>query len=200
MEFARTTLVAVVVIAANWAECGQNGDPARVVESPKTGFAAMSSTDKAYFACCFTTLSTVPYGCCMPESLFKNLQAGHKIKEGERFFVFNAPKGGMKQSAGFPEWMRVESLVVEVATRRVVAARGCAGPFANDTAIQTYLDSEMRTDLNSQIFIVKNETTEGYNSMRFVCASKYGSNYKLSIVLREDSSHMLWIDTLATVE
>ena len=36
--------------------------------------------------------------------------------------------------------------------------------------------------------------------MRFVCASKYGSNYKLSIVLREDSSHMLWIDTLATVE
>ena len=88
--------------------------------------------------------------------------------------------------------------MVERDTRRVVAAKGCAGPFADDAAVQAYLDSEIRPDLNSHIVVVKNESSSADGEMRFVCASKYGGNYTLRIILREESPTSLWLDVVAT--
>ena len=113
--------------------------------------------------------------------------------------MFSAPKR-FKQNEGYPEWLRVKSVVVERDTRRVVAVKGCAGPFADDAAVQAYLDSEIRPDLNSHIVVVKNESSNADGEMRFVCTSKYGGNYTLRISLREDSAHALWIDVSAEVK
>ena len=88
--------------------------------------------------------------------------------------------------------------MVERDTRRVVAAKGCAGPFADDAAVQAYLDSEIRPELNSHIVVVKNESSGADGEMRFVCASKYGGNYTLRIILREESPTSLWLDVVAT--
>ena len=113
--------------------------------------------------------------------------------------MFNAPKR-FKQNEGYSEWLRVKSVVVERDTRRVVAAKGCAGPFADDAAIQAYLDSEIRTDLNSQIVVVKDESSSANGEMRFACASKYGGNYTLRITIRKDPSGALWLDAFASAE
>ena len=74
---------------------------------------------------------------------------------------------------------------------------GC-GEKGDVAAVQSYFNAEIRPDLNGQIFVVKNETKEEDGEMRFVCESKYGGNYTLTISVREDSSRSLWIDTLAT--
>ena len=192
-------IVAAAVIAAVVAGCGENGGSAAVAEKPKSGIAAMTYEDKVFYASSFTTLGTVPYGQCWPESLFKILSAGSESGSGRRLVMFSAPKR-FKQNEGYPEWLRVKSVVVERDTRRVVAAKGCAGPFADDAAVQAYLDSEIRPDLNSHIVVVKNESSSADGEMRFVCASKYGGNYTLRISLREDSAHALWIDVAAEVK
>ena len=188
-------LLALLAVAV-FAGCGENGGGAAVVERPKSGIDAMTDADKVFYTSSFTTLGTVPYGRCWPESLFSILCAGRETGEGARLVMFNAPKR-FKQNEGYSEWLRVKSVVVERDTRRVVAAKGCAGPFADDAAIQAYLDSEVRSDLNSHIFVVKNESSSADGEMRFVCASKYGGNYTLRISLREDSARALWIDVAA---
>ena len=188
-------LLAVAVLAGR----GENGGGAAVAERPKSGIDAMTDADKVFYASSFTTLGTVPYGRCWPESLFSILCAGRKTGEGARLVMFNAPKR-FKQNEGYSEWLRVKSVVVERDTRRVVAAKGCAGPFTDDAAIQAYLDSEVRSDLNSHIFVVKNESSNANGEMRFVCASKYGGNYTLRITIRKDPSGALWLDTSASAE
>ena len=166
--------------------------------STKTGIDAMSDVDRFFYAHSFTTIATVPYGRCWPESLFKILSAGNKHRPDGRFARFAVPKRRFKQNEGYPEWLRVKSVVVERDTRRVVAAKGCAGPFADDAAVQAYLDSEIRPDLNSHIVVVKNESSNADGEMRFVCASKHGGNYTLRIILREESPTSLWLDVVAT--
>lgn len=190
-------VVCVAAFAAVLVGCGEKG--AAVADRPKSGIDAMTVADKVYYAASFTTLGTVPYGQCWPESLFKILCAGRETGEGARLVMFNAPKR-FKQNEGYSEWLRVKSVVVERATHRVVAAKGCAGPFADDAAVQAYLDSEVRPDLNSQIVVVKNESSNANGEMRFVCASKYGGDYTLRIVIRKDPSGTLWLDASASVE
>ncbi len=92
------------------------------------------------YAHSFTTIATVPYGRCWPESLFKILSAGIKHRPEGRFARFAVPKRRFKQNEGYAEWLRVKAVVVERATRRVVSAEGSAGPFASDAALQAYLD------------------------------------------------------------
>ena len=87
----------------------------------------MNDADKVFYAASFTTIASVPYGQCWPESLFKILSAGSESGSGRRLVMFSAPKR-FKQNEGYPEWLRVKSVVVERDTRRVVAAKGCAGP------------------------------------------------------------------------
>ena len=158
----------------------------------------MNDVDRFFYAHSFTTIATVPYGRCWPESLFKILSAGNKHRPEGRFARFAVPKRRFKQNAGYSEWLRVKSVVVEHDTRRVVAAKGCAGPFADDAAIQAYLDSEVRSDLNSHIFVVKNDSSSADGEMRFVCASKHGGSYTLRIILREESPISFWLDVVAT--
>ena len=191
-------LLALLAVAV-FAGCGENGGSAAVAERPKSGIDAMTDADKVFYASSFTTLGTVPYGRCWPESLFRILCAGRETGEGARLVMFNAPKR-FKQNEGYSEWLRVKSVVVERDTRRVVAAKGCAGPFTDDAAIQAYLDSEVRSDLNSHIFVVKNESSSANGEMRFVCASKYGSNYTLRITIRKDPSGALWPDASASAK
>lgn len=160
----------------------------------------MSDEDKVYFAHSFTTLGTVPYGKIMPESLFKNLLRGQKLQEGQRFVSFEAPKKGMKQNAHYPEWMRIKGLVVEVPTRRIVGARGNAGPFANEAALQSYLDSEIRPDLNGQICMVEVQKQEEGEMFRALCESKFGRKYSLDITLTVVAPGEFWIDALTTLK
>lgn len=190
-------VVCVAAFAAVLVGCGEKG--AAVADRPKSVFDTMTDADKVFYASSFTTLGTVPYGRCWPESLFKILCAGREAGDGARLVMFNAPKR-FKQNEGYSEWLRVKSVVVDRETRRVVAAKGCAGPFADDAAIQTYLDSEVRPDLNSQIVVVKNESSNANGEMRFVCTSKYGGDYTLRIVIRKDPSGTLWLDASASVE
>ena len=150
------TLFCLAAFAVVLVGCGEKG--AAVADKPKSGIDAMTDADKVFYASSFTTLGTVPYGRCWPESLFNILCAGREAGDGARLVMFNAPKR-FKQNEGYSEWLRVKSVVVERATRRVVAAKGCAGPFADDAAVQAYLDSEVRPDLNSQIVVVKNESS-----------------------------------------
>ena len=82
----------------------------------------------------------------------------------------------------------------------MVAAKGCAGPFADDAAVQAYLDSEVRPELNSSIVVVRNDTEGVGGEMRFLCASKYGGNYTLRITIRKDPSGALWLDVTASAE
>ena len=191
-------LLAMIAVSV-FAGCGENGGGAAIAERPKSGIDAMTDADKVFYASSFTTLGTVPYGRCWPKSLFSILCAGRETGEGARLVMFNAPKR-FKQNEGYSEWLRVKSVVVERDTRRVVAAKGCAGPFADDAAIQAYLDSEVRSDLNSHIFVVKNESPNANGEMRFVCASKYGGNYSLRITIRKDPSGALWLDASASAE
>jgi hypothetical protein len=178
----------------------QKAASAAVAEKPKFGIAAMTDEDKVYFAHSFTTLGTVPYGKIMPESLFKNLLRGQKLQEGQRFVSFEAPKKGMKQNAHYPEWLRVKGLVVEVPTRRIVGARGRAGPFAGEAAVQSYLDSEIRPDLNGQICMVEVQKQEEGEMFRALCESKFGSKYSLGITLTEVAPGEFWIDALTTLK
>lgn len=199
MRAAYTVQVLALIAAAVLAGCGENGgDGAAVAERPKSGIAAMTDADKAFYASSFTTLGTVPYGRCWPDGLFKILSAGHTIEPNQRLVVFNAPKR-FKQNEGYPEWLRVKSVMVERDTRRVVAAKGYVGPFADDTAVQAYLDSEIRPDLNSHIVVVKDESSNANGEMRFLCASKYGGNYTLRITIRKDPSGALWLDASTAV-
>ena len=177
----------------------QKAAPAPVAEKPKFGIAAMTDEDKVYFAHSFTTLGTVPYGKIMPESLFKNLLCGQKLQEGQRFVSFEAPKG-MKQNAYYSEWLRVKGLVVEVPTRRIVGARGCAGPFAGEDAVQSYFNAEIRPDLNGQICMVEVQKQEEGEMFRVLCESKFGSKYSLGITLTEVAPGEFWIDAAATVQ
>ena len=198
-------MLALVLIAAVLAGCGARDEKADrraaadgAPVSTKTGIDAMSDVDRFFYAHSFTTIASVPYGRCWPESLFKILSAGNKHRPDGRFARFAVPKRRFKQNEGYPEWLRVKSVVVERDTRRVVAAKGCAGPFADDAAVQAYLDSEIRPDLNSHIVVVKNESSNADGEMRFVCASKHGGNYTLRIILREESPTSLWLDVVAT--
>ena len=177
----------------------QKAAPVPVAEKPKFGIAAMTDEDKVYFAHSFTTLGTVPYGKIMPESLFKNLLCGQKLQEGQRFVSFEAPKG-MKQNAYYSEWMRIKGLVVEVTTRRIVGARGCAGPFAGEDAVQSYFNAEIRPDLNGQICMVEVQKQEEGEMFRVLCESKFGSKYSLGITLTEVAPGEFWIDAAATVQ
>ena len=172
---------------------------AAVAEKPKFGIAAMTDEDKVYFAHSFTTLGTVPYGKIMPESLFKNLLCGQKLQEGQRFVSFEAPKG-MKQNAYYSEWLRVKGRVVEVPTRRIVGARGCAGPFANEAAVQSYLDSEIRPNLNGQLYVTKIVEPDADEALRVLCESNFRTEYSLSIALTEVTTNEFWIDTVAIAQ
>ena len=109
--------------------------------APETGIDAMNDVDRFFYAHSFTTIASVPYGRCWPESLFKILSAGMEIRSGGRFVRFSVPKRRFKQNEGYAEWMRVKTVVIERATRRVVSVEGRAGPFADDAAVQAYLDS-----------------------------------------------------------
>ena len=202
MKYSKLVLGLVVLLsAAVLVGCGeQKAASAPVAEKPKFGIAAMSDEDKAYFAYSFTTLGTVPYGKIMPESLFKNLLCGQKLQEGQRFVSFEAPKKGMKQNAHYPEWMRIKGLVVEVPTRRIIGARGCAGPFAGEDAVQSYFNAEIRPDLNGQICMVEVQKQEEGEMFRVLCESKFGSKYSLGITLTEVSPGEFWIDAAATVQ
>ena len=177
----------------------QKAAPAPVAEKPKFGIAAMTDEDKVYFAHSFTTLGTVPYGKIMPESLFKNLLCGQKLQEGQRFVSFEAPKG-MKQNAYYSEWLRVKGLVVEVPTRRIVGARGCAGPFANEAAVQSYLDSEIRPNLNGQLYVTKVVETDDGEAIEVLCESNFRTEYSLRITLDPVSTNEFWIDALTTLK
>ena len=195
----------LALLAALLAGCGARDEKADrraaadgAPVSTKTGIDAMSDVDRFFYAHSFTTIASVPYGCCWPESLFKILSAGIKHRPEGRFARFAVPKRRFKQNEGYAEWLRVKAVVVERATRRVVSAEGRAGPFASDAALQAYLDSEVRTELNSSIVVVKDETAGADGEMRFVCASKHGGNYTLRITLREESPTSLWLDVVAT--
>ena len=189
--------VLALFVSAGVAGCGEKGDaPANTTVA--RGIAAMTDEDKVFYASSFTTIGTVPYGRSWPESLLKILSDGREIEPSRRLVMFNAPKR-FKQNEGYSEWMRVKSVVVEHNTRRVVAAKGRVGPFPNETAVQAYLDSEVRSDLNSQIVVVRDDSSNADGEMRFVCTSRYGDNYTLRIVLREDSSRAFWLDILASV-
>ena len=177
----------------------QKAASAAVAEKPKFGIAAMSDEDKVYFAHSFTTLGTVPYGKIMPESLFKNLLCGQKLQEGQRFVSFEAPKG-MKQNAYYSEWLRVKGLVVEVPTRRIVGARGRAGPFAGKAAVQAYLDTEIRPGLNSHIYVTKIAEPDADEALRVLCESNFRTEYSLSIALTEVTTNEFWIDTVAIAQ
>ena len=178
----------------------QKAAPAPVAEKPKFGIAAMTDEDKVYFAHSFTTLGTVPYGKIMPESLFKNLLCGQKLQEGQRFVSFEAPKKGMKQNAYYSEWLRVKGLVVEVPTRRIVGARGRAGPFANEAAVQSYLDSEIRPNLNGQLYVTKVVETDDGEAIEVLCESNFRTEYSLRITLDPVSTNEFWIDALTTLK
>ena len=191
-------VVCVAAFAAVFAGCGEK-DGAAVADRPKSVFDAMTDADKVFYASSFTTLGTVPYGQCWPESLFNILCAGRDTGGDSRLVMFNAPKR-FKQNEGFSEWLRVKSVVVERETRRVVAAKGCAGPFADDAAVQAYLDSEVRPDLNGQIVVVENKSSNANGEMHFVCESKYGGTYTLRITLRKAPSGALWLDASASTD
>ena len=167
--------------------------------SPKTGIDAMSDVDRFFYAYSFTTIASVPYGRCWPEGLYKILSAGREVRPGARFVRFTVPKR-FKQNKEYAEWLRVKSVVVERATRRVVSVEGNAGPFADDAALQAYLDSEVRPELNSSIVVLKDETSSAGGEMRFVCASKHGGNYTLRLILREESPAALWLDVIASAD
>ena len=191
-------VVCVAAFAAVLVGCGEK-DGAAVADRPKSVFDAMTDADKVFYASSFTTLGTVPYGRCWPESLFNILCAGREAGDGARLVMFNAPKR-FKQNEGYSEWLRVKSVVVDRETRRVVAAKGCAGPFADDATIQVYLDSEVRPDLNGQIVVVEDKSSTANGEMHFVCESKYGGTYTLRITLRKDPSGALWLDASASAE
>ena len=178
----------------------QKAASAAVAEKPKFGIAAMSDEDKAYFAFSFTTLGTVPYGKIMPESLFNNLLCGQKLQEGQQFVAFGAPEKGMKQNAKYPEWLRVKKLMVEVPTRRIVCARGRAGPFASKAAVQAYLDAEIRPGLNSHIYVTKIAEPDADEALRVLCESNFRTEYSLSIALTEVTTNEFWIDTVAIAQ
>ena len=166
--------------------------------APETGIDAMNDVDRFFYAHSFTTIASVPYGRCWPESLFKILSAGMEIRSGGRFVRFSVPKRRFKQNEGYAEWMRVKTVVIERATRRVVSVEGRAGPFADDAAVQAYLDSEVRPELNGSIVVLRDESSNADGEMRFVCASKHGGNYMLRIALREESPTSLWFDVVAS--
>ena len=189
-------LAVAICAAALFAGCGEKGGGAAAADKPKSGIAAMTDEDRAFYASSFTTLATVPYGRCWPESLVSILGAGRKLGGEIRFVEFAAPKR-FKQNEGFPEWMRVKSVVVERKTRRVVSAKGRAGPFDDDAAVQAYLDSEVRPDLNSQFLVEKVESPAAKGEMRFSCSSKYCESFTLRIVLREAADGKLWLDAIA---
>ncbi len=197
-------MLLLALLAALLAGCGARDEKADrraaadgAPVSTKTGIDAMNDVDRFFYAHSFTTIATVPYGRCWPESLFKILSAGIKHRPEGRFARFAVPKMRFKQNDGYAEWLRVKAVVVERATRRVVSAEGRAGPFASDAALQAYLDSEVRTELNSSIVVVKDETAGADGEMRFVCASKHGGSYTLRIILREESPTSLWLDVVA---
>ena len=161
-------------------------------------FEAMTDEDKAFYAYTFTTIGTVPFGKCWPENLYKILSAGRDTGNADKV-MFNAPDG-FKQNEGYSEWLRVKSVIVDTKTRKVIGTRGRVGPFKDVEAVNSYLVSEVRPDLNSQVFIVRNETEDAGKVMRFVCESKYGTNYSIQIKLREESATEFWIDVEGTLE
>ena len=171
----------------------------QMVSTQQLVFDAMTDADKVFYASSFTTLGTVPYGRCWPESLFNILCAGREAGDGARLVMFNAPKR-FKQNEGYSEWLRVKSVIVDTKTRKVIGTRGRVGPFKDVEAVNSYLVSEVRPDLNSQVFIVRNETEDAGKVMRFVCESKYGTNYSIQIKLREESATEFWIDVEGTLE
>ncbi len=155
-------------------------------------FDAMTEEDKVYYAHTFTTIGTVPFGKSWPENLYKILSAGHDTGNADKV-MFNAPEV-FKQNESFSEWLRVKSVIIDTKTRSVVGTKGSAGPFKDVEAVNAYLNSDVRPDLNSQVFIIKNETKDANREMRFVCESKYGTNYVLQIKFREESPTSFWLD------
>ncbi len=187
-EVLKTVLLSALAIAVA-IPFGCSGEDARPIsQSP---LASMSKADKAFYGASFTTLATVPYGKCWPKSLYDILARGRKPREGTEFIRFAAPKK-FRQNANYSEWMRVKAVTIEIATRRVVSAEGCVGPFKDDAAVQAYLDSTIRSDLNGQFFVVETPPTPK-GEFRFVCESKYAGRFTIRIVLREDA-HGLWFD------
>lgn len=165
---------------------------------PQSPFDMMTDEDKTYYAYTFTTIGTVPFGKSWPENLYKILSAGHDTGNADKV-MFNAPEG-FKQNEAFSEWLRIKSVIIDTKTRSVIGTRGGVGPFKDVDAVNAYLNSEVRPDLNSQIFIVKNETKDAAKEMRFVCESKYGTNYVIQIKLREESPTSFWIDVETSLE
>ena len=182
----------------------QNTDAQRVSAQPKpqsnpqSPFDAMTDEDKAYYAYSFTTIGTVPYGRCWPENLYKILLAGRDSGNAPKL-MFNAPQG-FKQNEGFPEWQRVKSIIIAKESRSILGTKGGAGPFKSLEDLNAYLNSEVRPDLNSDIFIISNDTKKAGGEMRFVCESKYGTNYVIQIKLREESPTSFWIDVETSLE
>ena len=58
----------------------------------------------------------------------------------------------------------------------------------------------MRPDLNGQIVVVEDKSSNANGEMRFVCESKYGGTYTLRITLRKAPSGTLWLDASASAD
>lgn len=168
-------------------------------EKPRAGIDAMTEKDRVFYVTSFTTLVTVPYGRCWPTNLFNMVLAGRKVQDGARFVSFNTPKQGCKQNEGYSEWLRVKTITLERDTLRVLSASGSVGPFGSEDAVQSYLNTEVRPDLNGQVYIVKDETCPTNGVMSFVCESKWGDNYNLRISFHEDSPDAIWMDVLGSL-
>ena len=110
--------------------------------------------------------------------------------------MFNAPKR-FKQNEGYSEWLRVKSVVVERETRRVVAARGKTVSFKDEDAAQSYLDAEVRSGLNGQLFVEAAELSQEGDEWRFSCASKYGGAFRLRVCLRKFDNGEYSLESLA---
>ena len=185
----------VLLAVAVFAGCGEK-DGAAVADRPKSVFDAMTDEDRAFYANSFTTLGTVPYGRCMPESLVSILGAGRDPNAGSRFLEFVAPKR-FKQNEGYSEWMRVKSVMIERKTRRVVAARGKTVSFKDEDAAQSYLDAEVRSGLNGQLFVEAAELSQEGDEWRFSCGSKYGGAFRLRVCLRKFDNGEYSLESLA---
>lgn len=194
LKLASVTAFAAVVISAY----GGKDDPTHAVK-PATGIKAMTEADRIFYTTSFTTLATVPYGRCWPTNLYKIVLGGRKVQDSARFISIKTPKAGFKQNEGYSEWLRVKTLILERGSLRILSAKASVGPFASDDAMQSYLCTEVRPDLNGQMFVIKNETSPTNTVMRFVCKSKWGGNYVLQIIPRVESPTAIMLDAVGSV-
>ena len=124
------------------------------------------------------------------------LPSGRETGEGARLVMFNAPKR-FKQNEGYSEWLRVKSVVVERETRRVVAARGKEVSFKDEDAAQSYLDAEVRSDINSQLCVEAADLSKEGDEWRFSCVSKDGGAFRLRVRMCKFDNGEVRLESLA---